>query len=82
MVGDTKLTSPDSVKSLLSFTLLETVGIDSLEEELACVEEQWRNRLQCWAPIGLNIREDGPSRLRRKKAFVRTQKLRQSEAFL
>ena len=47
MVGDTKLTSPDSVKSLLSFTLLETVGVDGSEEELACVEEQWRNRLQC-----------------------------------
>ena len=67
MVGDNKLTSPDSVKSLLSFTLLESVGIDGSEGELPCVEEQWRNRLQCWAPIGLNIREVGPSRLRGKK---------------
>ena len=69
MVGDTKLTSPDSVKSFLSFTLLESIGVDGSEGELACVEEQWRNRLQCWAPVGLNIREDGPSRLRRKKIY-------------
>jgi hypothetical protein len=67
MVGDTKLANSDNVKSLLKLTLLQSVGVDGSAEDLASVEEEWRNRLQCWAPVGLNVREDGPTRLRRKK---------------
>ena len=67
MVGDSNLSSTETVKSLLHFTLLQSVGVDGTEAELASVEEEWRNRLQSWAPVGLNIREDGPTRLRRKK---------------
>ena len=67
MVGDTKLANSDNVKSLLKFTLLQSVGVDGSAEDLASLEEDWRNRLQCWAPVGLNVREDGPTRLRRKK---------------
>jgi hypothetical protein len=36
--------------------------MDGSAEDLAYVEEEWRNRLQC-----LDVREDGPTRLRRKK---------------
>ena len=67
MVGATKLNNSDDVKSFLKFTLLESVGVNGSAEDLALLEEVWRNRLQCWAPVGLNVREDGPTRLRRKK---------------
>ena len=67
MVGDAKLSSTENIKSLLTLTLLQSVGRDSTEDDLASLEEVWRNRLQCWAPQGLNLREDGPSRLRKKK---------------
>ena len=67
MVGDAKLSSTENIKSLLTLTLLQSVGRDGTEDDLASLEEVWRNRLQCWAPQGLNMREDGPSRLRKKK---------------
>ena len=67
MVGDTKLTNSDNVKSLMKFTLLESVGEKGSAEDLASMEEKWRNRLQCWAPVGSNVRDDGPTRLRRKR---------------
>ena len=50
------------IQGLLKFTILETSSLDSLEQ----VEENWRNRLQTWAPLGLNTREDGPGRFRKK----------------
>ena len=67
MVGDNKLANTEDVKYLLKFTLLQSVGVNGSVEDLASLEEEWRNRLQCWAPVGLNIREDGPTRLRNKK---------------
>jgi hypothetical protein len=66
MVGHNKLTTTDNIKACLSFTILESVGIGGTVGELEEVEEVWRNRLQSWAPGGLNTREDGPARLRTK----------------
>ena len=67
MVGPGKLSASGDIKSLLKFTLLESVGPHGSPETLEIVEEQWRNKLQSWAPNGLNSREDGPILLRKKK---------------
>jgi hypothetical protein len=70
MVGPGKLLNSDTVKAYLNFTILESVGVDGSEKELEEMEEVWRNRLQSWAPAGLNIREDGPSKLRTKRSKI------------
>ena len=46
--------------------ILESCTADKLVE----LEESWRNRLQTWAPLGLNVREDGPDKLRRKNVPI------------
>jgi hypothetical protein len=60
------LSSSPNIKESLKFTILESCSPDQLVE----LEESWRNRLQTWAPLGLNIREDGPDRLRRKAVMI------------
>ena len=67
MVGPGKLFNTAYIKANIDFTILESVGINGSDEELAELEEIWRNRLQTWAPSGLNVREDGPSRMRNKR---------------
>jgi hypothetical protein len=44
MVGPGKLFNTDYIKANIDFTILES------DEELAELEEIWRNRLQTWAP--------------------------------
>jgi general stress protein 26 len=63
VVGNGKLFSTEDIKQHLTFSLLESVGEDGLQEDLQELEEKWRDRLQSWFPLGLNIREDGPNRL-------------------
>ena len=63
---DMDLSSSPNIKESLKFTILESCSPDQLVE----LEESWRNRLQTWAPLGLNIREDGPDRLRRKAVMI------------
>ena len=70
MVGGGKLFTTREVQNLLILTLLESVGKDGSFEALELCEEQWRNKLQSWAPTGLNIREDGPQHLRRKNILI------------
>ena len=70
MVGTEKLRNSTDIKSNLQFTILQSVGLDGTEDELELIEEHWRSRLKSWAPFGLNIREDGPTRLRRKTLKV------------
>ena len=70
MVGTGKLFESGDIKGLLTVTLLESVGLDSSFESLESCEEQWRNKLQSWFPSGLNIREDGPQLLRKKRLKV------------
>ena len=70
MVGGGKLTTTRDVRTLLTLTFLESVGEQGSFEALERCEEQWRNKLQSWAPSGLNIREDGPQQLRRKKLLI------------
>ena len=70
MVGAGKLFVNSDIKRLLTFTLLESVGMDGSVESLERCEEQWRNKLQSWTPNGLNIREDGPQLLRQKRLKV------------
>ena len=67
MVGDGKLSDSGDIRNLLHLTLLESVGQEGSVESLERCEEQWRNRLQSWAPNGLNTREDGPQALRKKQ---------------
>ena len=59
-----KLTLSKDIKEQFTFTLVQSVGKTGSEEELEQLEEEWRNRLSSWAPLGLNTREDGPQRLR------------------
>jgi hypothetical protein len=70
MVGAGKLFDSGDIKRLLTFTLLESVGLDGSFESLERCEEQWRNKMQSWFPSGLNIREDGPKLLRKKRLKV------------
>jgi hypothetical protein len=60
------LSTSTDIKMQLKFTILESGTVDNLAE----LEESWRNRLQTWAPLGLNIREDGPDRLRHKNIQI------------
>ena len=59
-------TSSVDIQQHLQFTILEAGAADSLE----MMEETWRNRLQTWAPNGLNVREDGPDKLRNKTIHI------------
>ena len=70
MVSAGRLFASQDVKDLLTFTLLQSVGEEGSVESLEICEEQWRNKLQSWAPNGLNVREDGPQSLRKKKVRV------------
>ena len=45
---------------------LAVSGVNGSIGDLEELEEQWRNKLQSWSPLGLNVREDGPVRLRTK----------------
>ena len=67
LVGPGKMFNTDFIKASIDFTILESVGVNGSDDELAELEEIWRNRLQTWAPSGLNVREDGPSRMRHKR---------------
>ena len=58
MVGATKLTGTDEVKSKIKFTLLQSVGLSAGDEELKKLENKWRDKLQSWAPMGLNTKDD------------------------
>ena len=66
MVGGDKLFATKDIKGLLSFTILQSVGVNGSVADLDELEEQWRNKLQSWSPLGLNVREDGPVGLRTK----------------
>ena len=66
MVGTNKLMATQDIHASLQFTILQSVGSAGSHEDLEELEEQWRNRLQSWHPLGLNIKEDGPVRLRSK----------------
>ena len=70
MVGAGKLSTTEFVKSSLTFTLIESVGHEGSAEDLEQCEEMWRNRLNSWAPNGLNMREDGLQRMRKKKRTI------------
>ena len=63
---DLDLSNSLAIKKSLKFTILESGCVDQLPE----IEESWRNKLQTWAPLGLNIREDGPDRLRKKNIKI------------
>ena len=58
VVGADKLNTVEEVQNQLKFTLLESVGRLGTEDELKRLEDIWRDRLQSWAPLGLNTRED------------------------
>ena len=53
-----KLLSTNDVKAQFSFTLLEAIGEGGTDEQLKKLEDVWRDRLQSWAPLGLNTKED------------------------
>ena len=63
---DMDISTSADIKQTLKFTILESCTADKLVE----LEESWRNRLQTWAPLGLNVREDGPDKLRRKNVPI------------
>ena len=58
LLGDRKLMDLKEIKSSFKLTLLEALGDNGTLEELKEKEEIWRNRLESWAPVGLNTRED------------------------
>jgi hypothetical protein len=66
MVGDGKLFATQEIKDYLQFTILQSVGVNGSYQYLEELEDQWRNKLQSWSPLGLNVREDGPVRMRTK----------------
>ena len=66
MVGDGKLFATQEIKEYLQITILQSVGVNGSYQDLEELEEQWRNKLQSWSPLGLNVREDGPVRMRTK----------------
>ena len=53
-----KLLSTNDVKAQFSFTLLEAIGEGGTDDQLKKLEDVWRDRLQSWAPLGLNTKED------------------------
>ena len=57
-IGADKLYEVKEVKAALRFILLESLGYEATLEELKRKEDIWRNRLDSWAPLGLNTRED------------------------
>ena len=58
LVGAHTLYDLDEVKSSLKFILLESLGGEASLEDLKFKENIWRNRLESWAPLGLNTRND------------------------
>jgi predicted GIY-YIG superfamily endonuclease len=64
------LTLSRDIKEHLTFTLVQSVGQHGSQEALEQLEEEWRNKLHTWAPLGLNTREDGPQRMRKKNLHV------------
>ena len=58
LLGEDKLYGLDEVKAAFKFTLLEALGSGASLEELKKKEGDWRTRLESWAPIGLNSRDD------------------------
>ena len=58
LVGEDKLYDLAEVRAAMKFTLLESLGPDADLEDLKKKEDIWRTRLESWAPIGLNVRED------------------------
>ena len=58
VVGADKLNTVEDVQNQLTFTLLETVGRLGTPDELKRLEGVWRDKLQSWAPLGLNTRDD------------------------
>ena len=70
MVGAGKLSTTQDIRSLLTLTLLDSVGQEGSEDDLEQCEELWRNKLCSWAPNGLNMRQDGPENMRRNKLSI------------
>ena len=58
LVGEDKLYDLAEVRAAMKFTLLESLGPDADLQDLKKKEDIWRTRLESWAPIGLNVRED------------------------
>ena len=58
LVGEDTLYRLEEVRNAFKFTLLESLGDGAPLEELKNREEVWRNRLESWHPVGLNVRED------------------------
>ena len=58
LLGEDKLYDLGEVKAAFKFTLLEALGTGASLEELKKKEGDWRTRLESWAPIGLNSRDD------------------------
>ena len=58
MVGKKKLLNANELKSLLQFTLIDSVGEDCPASDLKKLEDRWRDRLSSWVPQGLNTRDD------------------------
>ena len=58
LVGEDKLYDLAEVRAAMKFTLLESLGPDADLEDIKKKEDIWRTRLESWAPIGLNVRED------------------------
>ena len=58
LVGENTLYGLDEVRNAFRFTLLESLGDGAHLNELKNREEVWRNRLESWHPVGLNVRED------------------------
>ena len=56
--GAEKLYDLEEVKSAFKLILIEALGKDAELEELKKKEDLWRTRLESWAPMGLNVRED------------------------
>ena len=58
MVGVGKLVTTEDIMKQLTFTLHESVGEQGGLEDLKVLEGRWRDKLQSWAPLGLNTKDD------------------------
>ena len=58
MVGKKRLMKADEVKSLLQFTLIDSVGEDCPASDLKKLEDGWRDKLSSWVPQGMNTKDD------------------------
>ena len=58
LVGSDKLRTTEEIKNTFKFTLLESLGSNCQFELLKKREDVWRTRLDTWAPVGLNVRDD------------------------